>query len=347
MKKVKFFVKLISLLAVAALLLYVLNSVYVRGYYYNDIYGEVKKFQTEIPYGIRICNFGSSHGLASFKYEDRSDAFNFALSGEDLYHNYAKLQQYADHLEEGCAVFLPVSYFSFCTDTKAPSDKRYYMFLEKKYIKGYSLETYLNVRYFPVLRSGDGLLKDMVNEDEMAALFNEDNPLENNIGRAFSDLYANRTGYLSASQTASLNPENAYNSDYYPQDSELYDFSDLRSKSWHSQFNRFNIYMDENVEILTDMVEFCMRHNFMPILVSTPINHVLNDMFTDEELQVYFYGNIEKVRSETGVEFWDYSHDPAFSDNNGYFSNADHFNSQGGKAFTEEIMKRLDGFDRK
>ena len=336
MKKLKFFVKLISLLAVAALLIYVLNSVYVKGYYYNDIYGEVQKFLEDIPSGIKVCNFGSSHGLASFKYGGRTDAFNFALSGEDLYHNYAKLRQYADKLDKGCTVFLPVSYFSFCTDTKAPSDKRYYMFLDKQYIKKYSFETYLNVKYIPVLRSGDGLLKDLVNEKQMAELFNEDNPLENSAAGAIA-------GVIFAAGVSSLNPENAYNSTDSLPDSKLYDFSDLRCKSWRSQFNRFSIYMDENTGILTDMIRFCEEHDFVPILVSTPINHVLNDMFTDEELQKYFYDNVSELQRTTGVEFWDYSHDGAFSDKNDYYSNADHLNSIGGAAFTEEIMRRLEG----
>ena len=339
MDKVRFFTKLISLLAVAAILLFVLNSVYVNGYYYNDIYGEVQKFRQEIPDGIEICNFGSSHGLASFKYGDEENAFNFALSGEDLYHNFAKLQQYSSHLKKGCVVFLPISYFSFCTDTKAPSDKSYYTFLEKEYIKGYSLETYLNVKYFPVLRSGDGLLKDLVNEDKMASLFYEDADQTGNAEEAVvgaADLNDYSAG---PEEQSSLNPETLYNSAYVPSDAELYDFSDLRSKSWHSQFNRFNIYMDDNVGILTDTVNYCLDHGFVPILVSTPINHVLNVMFTDDELEKYFYSNIEKVVASTGVEYLDYSHDPDFSDNNGYFSNADHFNSVGGKAFTEEMIR--------
>lgn len=352
MNKVKFFAKLIALLAAAVLILLYLNSAYTKGFYYNDIYGEVQKFKEEIPNDIEICNFGSSHGLASFRFEEFDgdfNAFNFAMSGEDLYHNFAKLKQYSSHLKKGCVVFLPVSYFTFCTNTDEPSDKRYYMFLDKEYIKGYSIETYLNVRYFPVLRSGDGILKDLVNEEQMASIFYGDKN-ESASGTPTADVGSvTDLGIVTLSTSAgagaanTLNPEELYKSDYVPSDAELYDFSELRSKSWHSEFKINNIYMDKNVDILVEMVEYCQDHGFVPILVSTPINHVLNDMFTDEELETFFYSNIAKVTEKTGVPYYDYSHDPQFSDNNGYFANGDHMNAVGGKAFTMEIMKLVEG----
>ena len=129
-QRLAFWGKFFGVMLIVGLLIGVINRLYVNGYYYRDVYSEIDKMY-DVPYEIQMVNLGTSHGLASFRYpEDGVVRYNLALSGEDIYHDFATLRQFADHLAPGCIVALPTSYFSFCMSTEEPSQKRYYAYLD-------------------------------------------------------------------------------------------------------------------------------------------------------------------------------------------------------------------------
>ena len=124
-----------------------------------------------------MVNLGTSHGLASFHYpDDGLKTYNLALSGEDIYHDFQTLKQFSNHLSKGCIVALVVSYFSFCMSTEEPSQKRYYSYLDKEYIRDFSYETLISAKYVPVLRSGEFIIKDLIKDQNLdvgAAMMND------------------------------------------------------------------------------------------------------------------------------------------------------------------------------
>ena len=52
-----------------------------------------------------------------------------------------------------------------------------------------------------------------------------------------------------------------------------------------------------------------------------------------------FESVVEKVVSDTGVSYYDYSHDERFQSNLAYFSDADHLNEEGRSYFMEVLME--------
>ena len=71
---------------------------------------------SNIPDTLDVCNFGSSHGLFGFNYEDVQykgyACFNFGLVSQYISYDYRLIQHYGNHIGEGTIVFIPVSYFS-------------------------------------------------------------------------------------------------------------------------------------------------------------------------------------------------------------------------------------------
>lgn len=312
------------LLAVCALI-GVLNQLYVHGYYYSDVYSEVQKM-TRVPEQITMANFGTSHGLASFHYPKSAGVcFNFALSGGDIYHDFATLRQFSDHLAAGCIVAIPTSYFSFCMSTQEPSQKRYYLYLDRKYLRGFQTETLLNAKYLPVLRSGEYIIKDLIKDQEMdvgAAMMTQDTPKDPPQAET-------------AAAAAAPQPADAARA-------ALGAHANGRAESWRSGYMiAGRDFIPENTQLLTEMVQYCYAQGFRPVLVSTPIYQALNARFDEEELRICYFDPMAAVQEATGVPYLDASHDPELSTNPGYFSNSDHQNASGAAAFWEKYQAFL------
>ncbi len=120
---------------------------------------ETGKF-TSMPEHIQICNFGSSHGLYSFnynEYNDKFETFNFGLLSQTLSYDELLMTYYQEHIGKGTIVFLPVSYFSFFgkreidLSTFKTRNNRYYAILPKEFIKEYDYVTDILIRYLPSL----------------------------------------------------------------------------------------------------------------------------------------------------------------------------------------------------
>ncbi len=325
----KFAVRSASLLLAVCVLTGIINFAYVRGYYYRDVYGEIQKM-ADVPYHITMANFGTSHGLSCFRYpEDDKSKFNFALSGEDIYHDFATLKQFSDHLDEGCIVAIPTSYFSFCMSTQEPSQKRYYIYLDRKYIRGFSFESLINAKYVPVLRSGEFLIKDLIKDQER------------DIG---AEMMGDASG--GAEELSAVTPDAGgaapTQAEKSAPDEELYAHAKGRAESWRSGYMvAGKIYIDDNIKILTDMVDFCLESGFKPLLVTTPVYYALNERFTEEELNECYFDPVNKVVEATGVPYLNLSHDPQLSSDPGYYSNSDHMNASGAEVFYQRFTEFL------
>ena len=119
--------------------------------------------RNDVPYGIQICNFGSSHGY-NFNYEDVSNdyvCFRFALGGQALTYDYRILQNYKDRISDGAAVFILISYFSLFGQPEAQlqdfasKNREYYKILRKDLIEHYDMKTDFYVNYLPALAGYD------------------------------------------------------------------------------------------------------------------------------------------------------------------------------------------------
>ncbi|MBQ6266793.1 MAG: hypothetical protein IJK64_03380 [Clostridia bacterium] len=316
-----FLVKLFAVLLPVALAIGVLNHFYVNGYYYRDVYHEIDKM-LEVPDEIQMVNLGSSHGLATFRYpEDGVVRYNLALSGEDLFHDFATLRHFSSHLAKGCIVALPVSYFSFCMSNEEPSQKRYYAYLDREELRGFSYETLINAKYIPVLRSGEFIIKDLIKDQEL------------DVGAAMMEDRTDDPVPESAADAAAQEPaaEPAFDA---AKDAELRAHAKGRAESWRAGYmNAGRVHIRENMQILTEMVRFCYENGFRPVLVSTPIYEALNEQFTQEELQTCYFDPMAEVQAATGAPFLDLSHDAVLSNEPAYYGNSDHMNEAGAAAF--------------
>ena len=332
----RFLLKLTALLLIMAALITVYDAAYRRICGIDPAQNDEYKFQN-VPDGIQVCNFGSSHGRDAFDYsawKDMYTTFNFALVMQTASYDYRILQQYIGNLEEGGVVFIPVSYFTFGWDEESKEDfrsknERYYSFLEPQYIKDYDMVTDIGIRHFlPLLNDPVSVMQEIRNALDRTRRDDGEKAEEEESG----ETEKGKDGDEAAEAGEVLQTE--------AEDTEFDFLSHAETKRDIHRIVDKNgdlLVRDEELDAIYGMIRLCREHGIRPILITTPFRREYNDQF-DEKYCSQFYEVIEKICRDEDVEYHDYSHDERFTDNANYFRNSDHLSPRGAAAFTEIVV---------
>ena len=305
----KFLCKLLTYTVLVSVVIATLDLIYI----YKTLDSEEAKFRN-VPDGIQICNFGSSHGLNGFNYEDAKRkyvCFNFGLGGQRPYFDEKILRNYSNNIRKGAAVFIVLSHFSFFGKYGAENsrfssmNRRYYKFLSPDLIDYYDRKTDIYVNYLPAFVSGNivTFLKTM--------LIPHKDLWENATDREFSLIHGMRR----------------------------YNNFIARNKD---RFGRRN-HNQENIDTLYRIIEICRNIGATPILITTPYLNEYNNAVkeNDPEFYTYFYGVINEITKNTGVKYYDYSSDERYSNDYRLFVNTDHLNRRGARLFTNNLLREV------
>ena len=310
-----FIIKCIAIHEAAISILFLLNLPYreIDDAKYMDMWN-LRMLGNQIN-EVEIANVGSSHGAYDFIYdgltEDGYSCFNFGSVSQTYQYDLALLQEYGSHLDEGCVVFIPVSYFSFNNETVNETEAqalsvKYYHCLSPKNIPDYDLYTDIVTTRLPILSAGEDLLKLLPSFSlSLKAFAAEDNP-NGGMDEAAVAEFANR---------AAMRYDRHFN-------------------------NKENLFLPEREEQLLSLIDYCQKHGLTPVLITTPFSSYYNTQVSGEFLD-RFYGTVNRISSDTNVSYYDYSHDKRFQENLTYFSDSDHLNAEGAAYFMEIIAEEV------
>lgn len=310
----KFIVKIMMFAMIIIIISLGVNCIYVK--WDKSDSQNINKFKN-ITSPIMICNFGSSHGVYGFNYEDIEyiECFNFALTSQRFSYDRRLFDYYKNRIAKGAVVFIPISYFSFygvdeCMEEDfLNKNKRYYKILPPEMIKKYDLKTDFYERYFPSLSAGGvNLLKVFLGRSEDAG----------------DGIWLN----MASDMDVNVDAQKAYE-------------RHLVANKLDANGNK--IVNEEEVEALKYMIKESYEMGFIPILVTPPFlseytNEIKNnapDFWGD------FYDMINKIVEETGVSYYDYAFDKRFIKKYEWFMNVDHLNKEGARQFVNILMDEI------
>ena len=336
----KFVLKCILIPAAAVFIIYCLNKPYL-GIDFNK-HLDITKFTTlEHLYDhVDIGNLGSSHGAYNFDYTELEErgysCFNFANASQSYDYDYAILKEYGDYMAPGSVLFIPVSYFSFNNEVINYSEAqalsiRYYHFLSPKNIPDYDPYVDLVTNRLPILSAGEDILKIFPRlkmslvvfaaEDGSAADIAADNVEADN---AEADNVENND---SKESVTNINVE---------------EFAARARERYSRHFdNKEEYFLPERIEELYDIINYCKEHEITPVLITTPFSVYYRELVSEEFLQE-FNETVNRIATDTGVSYYDYSNDERFWDNLEYFSDSDHLNETGCDYFMQVLLKEVD-----
>lgn len=301
---------MVFILIVAACIV-VINAIYIQKD--TAYYEEIKKFKS-IPSEIEICNFGSSHGLYGFNYDDVEDytCFNFGLTSQNFSYDYRILYYYQDKISKDAIVFIPISYFSFWVDETTDDDflsknQRYYKFLPANLIKEYDIKTDFYEHYFPSLKAYGKI---------WTVLFTKQEDNEAAIEEQTADSINLETDAMAA-------------------------YTRHIGKFLDEDGNR--VVNQDELDALYNIIDLCKDIGVTPILVTTPYLSEYTDIIekNSPEFYIEFYGLLNTIVEEKGVAYYDYAMDERFNTDYSLFSNADHLNRNGAKKFVEILLDEV------
>lgn len=310
---IRFIAKCILIPAAAGFLIYVLNKEYRP--INNDNYWDLVKYDymgTEYK-DIQIANIGSSHGAYDFDYtiftEQGYSCFNFGNTSQSYNYDYALLKEYGNNILPGSVLFIPVSYFSFNNEVVNDTEKealstKYYRILSPENMPDYDPYVDLVTYRLPILSAGKDIMK----------LFNKWFP---NLPSLSIIAYAADTG---------VNVE---------------EFAARANSRYSRHFdNKEEYFMPERIGELYAIIDYCQEHNITPVLITTPFSSYYYNQVSAEFLE-QFRNTVATISHDTGVNYYDYSHDERFLDNLVLFSDSDHLNEDGALYFMEVLQDEI------
>lgn len=300
----KIIIKLSLIIIPFILLIFVFNSLYKHSFYWKNK-REQSKF-LYVPNDIKIANLGSSQGICAFYYEDFPEytCFNFAVKWQHNKYNYFVLKQYINHFESGAVLLIPIAYFEI---TRVEKDvyEYYYGVLKRENFPDWNIKDYLKRQVFPVLSTNDVWGKLLMTEKKSPLIFPPRVPISK------EDLFVQTEGAFSAWTDNTEAEQGEYGFEY-------------------------------NIEMISRIIDLCHDNCIIPILVSIPQIHTLNDKYSEIGFFDNYYRFINVLQQKyQDVKFWDYSHDANYSYDTSLFGDATHLNIYGVKMFTSQIMQDL------
>lgn len=309
----RFALKCVLIPATAVLVIYMLNKPYQA--LDNEKYLDITRFSMlgTFYYEVHIGNLGSSHGMYDFNYDSIMNrgltCFNFANTSQSYDYDYAVLKEFGQYMDYNSVLFIPVSYFSFNNEVTDNTEAEA-----------------MSVRYYHFL--------------------SPQNIPDYNL---YVDIVTNKLPILSAGgDIVQMFPRLNTVLTVHAADSgiDVEEFARKAQDRCGRHFeNKDEYFLEERIENLYDIINYCKEHNITPVLVTTPFSIYYSNLVPKDFLQE-FYATINKISSDTDVSYYDYSYDERFYDHLEYFSDADHLNVEGAAYFTDILWNEVAEMER-
>lgn len=225
------------LLLMILLLLSYLNINYFSGYSSKFLMLDKDKNISK----LKIINLGSSHSYNGIEYPKDIKGYNLGLPSQKLYYDYKILKKYAERLERGAIVIIPISIFSFYDIFKTENiDKNYVAFLKKDEILHIKYNEYFMLKYFSITQPVTKIFKIL----EQINLFIKDRKIENKIeAKMLNFKEKEKDSIIKAKAHLKIEDKNS----------------------------------DLGIKQLEEIINFCFIKGYNPILVTTPYTYFYNE----------------------------------------------------------------------
>lgn len=297
-----------------------LNAFYKRTDYFKWQHLELESYKQGVPKQLDCGVFGSTYALYAFQampqYHSKNRFFNFSLNAESIEQDYLLFNKYKTHFNKRAFVLFTlapcVCYYTY----KASPQYNSYFLLSHKEIPNFKLSRYLSYR-LPLLSDFKQIfrsLKFLLSEQEMSldALF----PPSVSEEVAKMNMKGLAEGWM-----------------------HLFRLPNLREKNQDALNERA---LKENTNDLKVMIDDCIQHEIVPVIVITPFAKELTNYFGKAFLDNGMYKLIQDAVGTHQVRVLDYLCDADFQDNRSLFADGGfRLNNAGSSLLCKKVMKEL------
>ena len=297
-----------------------LNAFYKRTDYFKWQHLELGSYKQGVPKQLDCGVFGSTYALYAFQampqYHSNNHFFNFSLNAESIEQDYLLFNKYKTHFNKRAFVLFTlapcVCYYTY----KASPQYNSYFLLSHKEIPNFKLSRYLSYR-LPLLSDFKQIfrsLKFLLSEQEMSldALF----PPSVSEEVAKMNMKGMAEGWM-----------------------HLFRLPNLREKNQDALNERA---LKENTNDLKVMIDDCIQHEIVPVIVITPFARELTNYFGKAFLDNGMYKLIQDAVGTHQVRVLDYLYDADYQNNRSLFADGGfRLNNAGSSLLCKKVMKEL------
>lgn len=285
---------------------------YKRTNHYANSIHESEKFMEGVPCHIKIANLGTTFAKYAFDWEQvPENGFNFAIAPQPFGYDYRVLRNYIGHFDEGAILFISCAIFSFCVSMFPEEyvNDKYYHFLKKENIQGYSSIRKLRKALFPVLSS----------REAVHSLFSDTEPVQESCS-------------LENAAEARHQAESRKKSWY-----KEFEFGvDIQANTRIAKTEA-----ERCCKYVLQIIDLCKQYGIQPVLLILPFCREEKELYSDDEMNLLLYDNVAKL-TNSGVPCLDYFRDTRVEDWR-YFMENGALNSEGRSIFTNLVAEDIRG----
>ena len=297
-----------------------LNAFYKRTDYFKWQHLELGSYKQGVPKQLDCGVFGSTYALYAFQampqYHSNNRFFNFSLNAESIEQDYLLFNKYKTHFNKRAFVLFTlapcVCYYTY----KASPQYNSYFLLSHKEIPNFKLSRYLSYR-LPLLSDFKQIfrsLKFLLSEQEMSldALF----PPSVSEEVAKMNMKGLAEGWM-----------------------HLFRLPNLREKNQDALNERA---LKENANDLKSMIDDCVQHEMIPVIVIPPFAKELTNYVGKAFLDNGMYKLIQDAVGTHQVRVLDYLYDADYQNNRSLFADGGfRLNNAGSSLLCKKVMKEL------
>lgn len=267
--------------------LIIAEKVFERTNYYKKNYTQTDKLKgTE---KVDYVNTGSTFAYYGIAYELAGvSGLNLALCPQSVASDFRMLKHYGNRYHPGTTVFIVLSDLAFAKRgyTGNQTTDKYYKVLDMGEIDGYNPFKAVRARYLPVLSSWKNFLRfywDIKPDREYECMVNE-------------------------------NDREAVEADARKRCQAWIREFGLKNLSDASQGQKFADEFAFTSNIVEEMVVWCKEKGLNPVLVNLPVAAEMENCFSQEFLNAFYYDQMNQIVRNTGVKFIDLQKKEKLSD---------------------------------
>ena len=307
---------LLTLIVLGIVVLFIADAIYKRTNHFNNQFVDVRKYwdMATFPNNLQVVNLGSNHPKFGFDYSETGiRAVNCAVGPQTLEYDFAILRKITPYLTKDAFVIIPICLLKlFLYRQKSRSTHaKYYTFLTKDDIVGYSKMEQIKLLKFPLIFNPRLLRYVLCDVKKDTRLELTENPMKdaatlNKDADSWIDCW-NREFDITL-PTPNLSEENK---------------SDIQ----------------QNIRILREMLEYCKMHDFKPIITILPVTDYLSSRFTDEFIKEHIIKYINAANT-VKAPVLNYLKDKRFTSSELYI-NSFFMNKKGRNLLTKEMINKI------
>lgn len=305
--------------------LFCLNKAYLKTNHWKNQFLFTKNFISNAGYrdnlgrNFDIVNLGSNPALNGFFYEKVRGA-NWATGSQGFPMDFEILKYYHSYVKEGGYVLIPIMPFSSISNYL---ETRPQYWSDSYYMKFAKILDYSQVRKLPNCRRVCLKMRfPIIFNPKLAIFVFHDVPTDSKLLINEQTMQATELEYDAKKWIKGWKTE----------------FCVKEYKDFWSE--KFKPYFESGVNILSEMIDYCLYRNLKPVLITIPMSSYLANEFTPEFRRKMIYDFV-KASNKKNVRFLDYMFDDRFS-NPDLFNGSFFLNLRGRKLFTEQVVKDLE-----